>query len=91
MISITRVYTRTGDLGDTALVGGQRVPKDSPRIAAYGTLDELNAVVGLARTFNGQRLGQGDGARWLDEILRHLGEREYPVGARGARPRAPHA
>ncbi|PYN55275.1 MAG: ATP:cob(I)alamin adenosyltransferase, partial [Candidatus Rokuibacteriota bacterium] len=37
-ISITRVYTRTGDKGETALVGGQRVPKDSPRIAAYGTI-----------------------------------------------------
>ena len=39
-ISITRVYTRTGDRGTTALVGGKRVPKDSPRIAAYGTIDE---------------------------------------------------
>ena len=46
-ISITRVYTRTGDRGTTALVGGKRVPKDSPRIAAYGTIDELNAVLGL--------------------------------------------
>src|SRR5687768_3784737 len=55
-ISITRVYTRTGDGGETALVGGARVPKDSPRIVAYGTLDELNAVVGLVRVFNAERL-----------------------------------
>ena len=48
-ISITRVYTRTGDKGETALVGGKRVPKDSPRIVAYGSVDELNAVVGLVR------------------------------------------
>lgn len=46
---ITRVYTRSGDRGTTALVGGQRVPKDHVRIEAYGTVDELNAVLGLAR------------------------------------------
>ncbi len=48
-LAINRVYTRRGDQGDTALAGGQRVPKDSPRIGAYGTVDELNAFVGLAR------------------------------------------
>ena len=51
-VRITRVYTRTGDTGETALVGGRRVPKDSPRIEAYGTIDELNSIVGLARAFN---------------------------------------
>src|SRR5881296_2977666 len=40
-ISITRVYTRTGDKGETSLVGGKRIPKDSPRIVAYGTVDEV--------------------------------------------------
>ena len=45
---LTRIYTRTGDAGDTGLGGGQRVPKDSPRIEAYGTVDELNSTVGLA-------------------------------------------
>ena len=54
-IRITRVYTRTGDQGETALVGGRRVPKDSPRIEAYGTLDELNSVLGLARVFNAEQ------------------------------------
>ena len=49
-IRITRVYTRGGDKGRTALVGGKRVPKDDPRIESYGTVDELNAVIGLART-----------------------------------------
>jgi cob(I)alamin adenosyltransferase len=43
------VYTRGGDGGETALAGGQRVPKDAPRIEAYGTVDELNACVGAAR------------------------------------------
>ncbi|MDD5542268.1 MAG: cob(I)yrinic acid a,c-diamide adenosyltransferase [Acidobacteriia bacterium] len=48
---ITRVYTRGGDKGETALVGNQRVPKDSKRIEAYGTVDELNSSIGLARAF----------------------------------------
>jgi cob(I)alamin adenosyltransferase len=49
-ISINRVYTRQGDQGETALAGGQRVPKDGPRIEAYGTVDELNSFVGVARS-----------------------------------------
>ncbi|HVT19624.1 MAG TPA: cob(I)yrinic acid a,c-diamide adenosyltransferase [Thermoanaerobaculia bacterium] len=48
MPRITRVYTRTGDDGTTGLGGGQRVPKDSPRIAAYGTVDELSSTIGVA-------------------------------------------
>lgn len=48
MPRITRVYTRTGDDGTTGLGGGQRVPKDSLRIETYGTVDELNSVIGAA-------------------------------------------
>lgn len=48
MPRITKVYTRTGDDGSTALGGGQRLPKDAVRIAAYGTVDELNAAIGVA-------------------------------------------
>src|SRR5262245_21129037 len=66
-VRITRVYTRTGDRGETALVGGRRVPKDAARIEAYGTIDELNAVLGLARVFNAERLEAAEGHRWLDE------------------------
>ncbi len=44
-----KIYTRTGDTGDTGLFGGGRVPKDNPRVAAYGDVDELNAAVGVAR------------------------------------------
>jgi len=46
-----RIYTRTGDQGDTGLFGGQRVPKNHPRVAAYGDVDELNAVVGVCVAF----------------------------------------
>jgi cob(I)alamin adenosyltransferase len=49
MPRITKVYTRTGDDGTTGLGGGQRVPKDSPRIEAFGTVDELNSQIGVAR------------------------------------------
>jgi cob(I)alamin adenosyltransferase len=48
MPRITKVYTRTGDDGTTALGGGQRLPKDAARIEAYGTVDELNSVIGVA-------------------------------------------
>ena len=47
-IALNRIYTKRGDSGETGLVGGQRVPKDTPRIEAYGTVDELNAFIGLA-------------------------------------------
>jgi len=57
-VAINRVYTRQGDGGSTALAGGQRVPKDSPRIAAYGTVDELNAFVGSARAGAPERLAR---------------------------------
>jgi cob(I)alamin adenosyltransferase len=89
-ISITRVYTRTGDRGETALVGGRRVPKDSPRIVAYGTLDELNAVVGLVRVFNEERLAAGGPAaehhRWLDETLRKVQNQLFDLGSELATP-----
>ena len=45
-ISINKVYTRTGDKGVTGLIGGKRISKSDPRIHAYGTIDELNSVVG---------------------------------------------
>jgi cob(I)alamin adenosyltransferase len=48
-LAINRVYTRHGDQGETSLAGGQRVAKDSRRIKAYGSVDELNAVTGVAR------------------------------------------
>jgi len=48
---LTRIYTRTGDKGETGLAGGVRVPKDSDRIEAYGTVDELNSILGIVRSF----------------------------------------
>ncbi len=49
MVVLNRIYTKTGDGGETALGSGKRVPKDDPRIDAYGTVDETNSVIGVAR------------------------------------------
>lgn len=85
-IRITRVYTRTGDNGMTALVGGKRVPKDAARIEAYGTIDELNAVVGLVRAWN----EEGKRARKLqlklDAILQEIQQVLFDLGSELATP-----
>jgi cob(I)alamin adenosyltransferase len=86
MVRITKVYTRTGDRGDTALVGGKRVPKDSPRIEAYGTIDELNSIVGLARVFNEESLDAGEAHRFLDEVLCQLQDELFDLGSELATP-----
>ena len=49
MVTLNKIYTRTGDKGDTALGNGMRVAKHAARVAAYGTVDETNATIGLAR------------------------------------------
>jgi len=59
-VRINRVYTRSGDQGETGLVGGRRVPKDDLRIECYGTVDELNSVLGLVRLYS-QASGQASG------------------------------
>jgi len=72
MPRITKVYTRTGDDGTTGLGGGQRVPKESPRVAAYGTVDELNAVLGAAVAVGlVERLGEP--LKKIQNDLFHLG------------------
>ncbi|HWN90168.1 MAG TPA: cob(I)yrinic acid a,c-diamide adenosyltransferase, partial [Verrucomicrobiae bacterium] len=85
-IRLTRIYTRTGDKGDTGLVGGRRVAKDSPRIEAYGTVDELNAIIGLARVFNAERLKKGKAHRWLDGIFRQIQNELFDLGSELATP-----
>lgn len=47
MVYLSRIYTKTGDAGDTGLGDGSRVPKDHPRVTAYGSVDELNALLGI--------------------------------------------
>jgi cob(I)alamin adenosyltransferase len=84
-IRITRVYTRSGDSGETGLVGGKRVPKDALRIEAYGTLDELNSIVGLARVFNAETDTPIARDR-LEEILKHVQNELFDLGSELATP-----
>jgi cob(I)alamin adenosyltransferase len=75
-----KIYTRTGDKGDTSLFGGQRVPKDALRIEAYGTVDELNSILGLVRADN------GDGE--VDRVLEQIQNELFELGADLATPQS---
>lgn len=77
MVVLNKIYTRTGDKGDTALGDGARVPKHSLRVSAYGTVDETNATVGMARL---HATGPMDGA--LARIQNDL----FDLGADLCRP-----
>ena len=85
-IRITKVYTRTGDRGETALVGGKRVAKDSPRVETYGVIDELNSVVGLARVFNEEDRSAGEAHEFLDEVLCQIQDELFDLGSELATP-----
>jgi cob(I)alamin adenosyltransferase len=86
MVRITKVYTRGGDKGESSLVGGKRVAKDSPRIDAYGTIDELNSVVGLARVFNEESLDAGDAHQFLNGVLCQIQDELFDLGSELATP-----
>jgi cob(I)alamin adenosyltransferase len=85
-IRITRVYTRKGDHGDTDLVGGKRVRKDAPRIDAYGTVDELNAALGVVRAVNAAESRRVVATRTLEDMLRKLQSELFDLGAELATP-----
>jgi cob(I)alamin adenosyltransferase len=73
-----KIYTKTGDSGDTGLFGGPRVRKNSPRIEAYGTVDELNGVLGMARA---QQLDPE-----LDAVVQRIQNELFELGAQLATP-----
>lgn len=83
-IRITKVYTRTGDAGETALVGGERVAKDSARIVAYGAIDELNSTLGLVRALASERKDPACGS--LVELLRRIQNELFDLGSELATP-----
>ncbi|WP_447974025.1 cob(I)yrinic acid a,c-diamide adenosyltransferase [Nitrospira sp. Kam-Ns4a] len=77
---ITKVYTRTGDAGQTRLAGGQQVWKDSLRVEAYGTIDEVNATIGVVRAFNAEAAAASPQAARLEEELRWIQNKLFDVG-----------
>lgn len=86
-IRLTRIYTRTGDKGLTALVGGKRVPKESGRLEAYGTIDELNSIVGIVRTYvPDYRQKFAADFEWYSEMLRRIQNELFDVGSELATP-----
>ena len=79
VVRISKVYTKTGDKGETSLVGGIRIAKDHPRMEAIGTVDELNSLVGLVRTFNSQK-PVSDRRDKFDGILQTLQQWLFDLG-----------
>jgi cob(I)alamin adenosyltransferase len=73
-----RIYTRTGDAGDTGLFGAGRVPKNHPRVEAYGDIDELNAAIGFARSI--EQMPR------IDEVLVSIQRDLFAIGALLATP-----
>ncbi len=73
MVILNRIYTRTGDAGETALGNGERVSKANIRIAAYGTVDETNATIGVARLHTG--------GMKLDAMLMRIQNELFDLGA----------
>jgi len=76
-----KIYTRTGDAGETGLFGGARVPKDDARVEAYGTVDELNCALGLARAAL-------PASSTLDPLLARLQNELFDLGSELATPPA---
>ena len=74
-----KIYTKKGDRGETALIFGERVSKDHPRVNAYGTIDELNAALGLAASFIKNRR--------VTNILQEIQNELFNIGAELASPR----
>ena len=94
-IRINKVYTRTGDDGHTGVVGGSRIAKSSPRIAAYGDVDELNSVLGVVRAelagqFESPRIdtppSHREAAEALDGVLAFLQQELFDLGGELATP-----
>lgn len=80
-IKLNKLYTRSGDSGDTALVGGEKVRKDHPRVEAYGDLDELNSFIGLVRTYYAE-----EKQSTLSERLALIQKELFDIGAELATP-----
>lgn len=93
MVRLNKIYTKAGDKGETRLVGGKKVAKDDLRLETYGTVDELNACIGMARTEiarskvatnavgAGNATTTGDPGAQLDEVLRRIQNELFNLGS----------
>jgi cob(I)alamin adenosyltransferase len=81
-----KIYTKTGDAGETGLWGGLRVPKDAARVQAYGTVDECNAAIGVARAALGASKDARGAEAALDAVLASIQDQLFVVGADLATP-----
>lgn len=86
MVVLNRIYTRTGDDGTTALGSGERRPKYDLRIAAYGTVDETNAAIGVVRVHLKNAMGDGE---IVDRMLARIQNDLFDLGADLAVPQRP--
>jgi cob(I)alamin adenosyltransferase len=85
-LRIYKVYTRTGDQGETALVGGSRVPKDSLRIESYGTVDELQAFLGVLRATLSEADGHPETVRECVAAIHRVQQDLFDLGSALATP-----
>ena len=81
MVKLTRIYTRGGDRGETSLGRGERVAKHDPRVEAYGTTDEANAVIGLARAAIERTVKNDELRRHVDDMLKRIQNDLFDLGA----------
>jgi cob(I)alamin adenosyltransferase len=80
-LALNRIYTRTGDAGETRLVGGQKVAKDDLRIDCYGTVDELNSFIGAARAATERLAARQERLRGLAIILKRVQHELFNLGS----------
>jgi cob(I)alamin adenosyltransferase len=81
MVKLTRIYTRGGDKGETSLGRGERVAKHDPRVEAYGTVDETNSVIGLARATIERTVKNDALRRHVDAMLARIQNDLFDLGA----------
>jgi cob(I)alamin adenosyltransferase len=81
MVELTRIYTRGGDRGDTSLGRGERVAKHDLRVEAYGTVDEANSVIGLARSVIDRTVKNDARRAHIDEMLKRIQNDLFDLGA----------
>ncbi len=81
-----KIYTKKGDKGETSLVGGLRVSKDSVKVEAYGTIDELNSIIGIARAFHNEAGCEDDTCKKIEEEFKHIQNNLLNIGSNLATP-----